>query len=234
MKRKWSFLSNSFEVSTRRNYKKMFGLIAQHTRALSVSDDPFVQNLYEQTLPVNEAYKEAYGNRTASGGGRKGETLRFRQLLKELYTKMIPQWEVNVLLRFPEKSPEYRAIFGKGRTGFRRGPYDVRIVKVGTLAKSLESFEGLFVIRMEVEDYYNKLAEARNKAKGKLMQVKNSAGLLETARRAAASRMYSNLGFLMGKYSDDPKLIRRFFETGKLRRRKRGKTVTGDVKQKAA
>ena len=209
-------------------------MITKHTNTLAASPDPFIQSLYDKTLPVLEEYRDAYSSRIAVKGGRKGETLRFKYMLKELYTKKIPEWEVTVLVRFPERSPEYKAIFNKGRTGFRRGRYDIRIAAVGTLAKHLESFDGLFALRTEVEDYYNELLALKNTQRGKTVQVKDASTRMEAARKAAAVQMYSNLGYLMGKYCEEPEKIKRYFEVGKLRTRRRKNNVSKAVVENIA
>jgi hypothetical protein len=234
MKKKWSFLSNCFDTSTKRNFKKMLGMIVQHANALGTVSDPFIRNLYSETDPVRESYCRAHAVWKSAKGGRAGETLRFRRLLKVLYTEKIPAWEVNVLLRFPEKSPEYKALFNGGRTAFRRGPYDLRVERLASLAKKLEDFPGLLVIRQEVVDFHRQLLKARTTNKGESTGVKDAAGRLEAARKAAAIRMYANLGYLMGYFAEDPKQVKRFFDAGKLRRRKPKLTTKADIKKQKA
>jgi hypothetical protein len=234
MKNNWNILSNRFDKSTKRNYKKMLGMIIQHANALSAGSDPFIRSLFRDTDPVRESYCRAHAVWESAKGGRKGESLRFRKLMKVLYTEKIPQWEVNILIRFPEKSPEYKALFNGGRTAFRRGPYDLRLERLASLVKSLEDFPGLHVTRQEVVDFHRQLLKARTTNKGESTGVKDAAVRLEAERRAAAMRMYANLGFLMGHFAEDPAVVKRFFEVGKLRARRRKKTDLKTVKQKAA
>jgi hypothetical protein len=234
MKKNWNILSNRFDIASRRSYKKMLGMIIQHANALSAGSDPFIRSLFTETDTVRESYCRAHAIWESAKGGRKGESLRFRKLMKVLYTEKIPGWEVNVLLRFPEKSPEYKALFNGGRTAFRRGPYDLRVERLASLAKKLEDFPGLLVIRQEVVDFHRQLLKARTTNKGESTGVKDAAGRLEAARKAAAVRMYANLGYLMGHFAEDPKQVKRFFEAGKLRRHKPKLNPKADInKQKA-
>jgi hypothetical protein len=229
--KKWTFLSNPFDLKTKDSYKKMLTLIVRHTNVLGASSDPFIRKLYLEPEPVSTAYSTAYATWTSSKGGRAGESLRVRQLLKVLYTGKIPKWEVDVLVRFHEKSPEYKTLFKGGRTAFRRGPYNLRAEKLASLAMNLEAFPGLFATRLEVEDFHKQLTKALNTNKGESFGVKGASTSLEAARKAAAVRMYANLGYLMGHFAEDPKQIKRFFETNKLRRRKPKRKPKADVKK---
>ncbi len=234
MKKNWNILSNRFDASTKRNYKKMLRMISHHANVLGASSDPFIRKLFRETDPVRTAFCTAYAAWTSKKGGRAGEARRLRQLLKVLYTEKIPKWEVDVLVRFHEKSPEYKALFKGGRTAFRRGPYDLRAEKLASLALNLEAFPGLFVTRMEVEDFHKQLTDMLNTSKGESTGVKGASFGLEAARKAAAVKMYANLGHLMAHFAEDPKQVKRFFETGKLRRRRRRKTASSHTKQQAA
>jgi len=231
MEKNWNILSNRFYSSTKRNYKMMLEMISSHAYVLGTSSDPFILNLFRETEPVRTAFSAAYSIWTSKKGGRAGETLRVRQLLKVLYTEKIPKWEVDVLVRFHEKSPEYKTIFKGGRTAFRRGPYDLRAQKLATLAMNLEAFPGLFATRLEVEDFYKLLTKTLNVKKGESTRLKGASNDLESARKAAAIRMYANLGHLMGHFAEDPKQVQRFFETGKLRRSKPKDKPKADNKQ---
>jgi hypothetical protein len=105
---------------------------------------------------------------------------------------------------------------------------------VASLALNLEAFPGLFVTKMDVEDFHKQMTEALNTNKGETTGVKGASAALEAARKAAAVHMYANLGHLMAHFAEDPKQVKRFFETGKLRRRRRIKTTHMHTKQQAA
>lgn len=234
MKKNWNILSNRFDAATKRNYKMMLSLISYHATALGSSTDPFLRNLFIETDQVRTAFSKAYATWTAKKGGRKGETLRVRKLLKVLYTEKIPKWEVDILVRFNEKSPEYEALFKGGRTAFRRGPYVLRAQRLASLAKSLADFPGLFVTKMDVEDFYSQLTKVLDINKGETVGVKISSEKMEAARKAAAIKMYANLGHLMAHFADNPGQVKRFFETSKLRRRKPKSKIKADIKRQKA
>lgn len=228
MKKNWNVLTNRFETATRRNYKKMLGMIVFHAGALGSSSDPYLRNLNAETEPLREAYCNAHSAWLTAKGCRKGESLRFRQLIKELYTEKIPAWEANVLVRFAERTPEYKSIFTEGRTGFRYGPYDLRIERVAALALKLGDFPGLFTIRNEVQDFHDKLLKARKTNKGESVGVKETALQLETLRKAAAIKMYANMGLLMSHHCEEPSLIRKYFPDH-LRRKSRKKKPVDNI-----
>lgn len=234
MKKNWNILSNRFDASTKRNYKMMHRMINHHADYIGASSDPFIHSLFKETDEMRTAFCSAWATWTARKGGRKGETQRVKQLLKKLYTEKIPKWEVDILVRFNEKSPEYKALFKGGRTGFRRGPYVLRAQRLASLAKSLADFPGLFVTKMDVEDFYSQLTSVLNINKGETVGVKISSEKMEAARKAAAIKMYANLGHLMAHFADNPGQVKRFFETSKLRRRKPKSKIKADIKRQQA
>jgi hypothetical protein len=223
MKKNWNILSNRFDIATRRNYKKMLMMLAHHARMVGASSDPFIRNLFRETGQMMESYCKAHALWESAKGGRRGESVRFRKLMKKLYTEMIPDWEANVLIRFPQRSPEYNALFSGGRTEFRRGPYDQRIAKVASLAKKMEAYDGLQAVRLEVEDFHAKLLAACRTNKSDSGGVKEAALRLESARRAAAVRMYANLGLLMSRFCNEPVKVKRYFAENKAGRKPKKK-----------
>jgi hypothetical protein len=233
MKRKWNFLSNSFEVSTRRNYKKMLVMITYHADMMRTLKDSFHPGIVKETCLVKDAYGAAYNNHTLVKAGRKGDTNTFKKMLKELYTERLPRWEGHVLIRFPENTREYRILFTKGRTGFRGGQYYDRIERIRDFAVKLNNFPGLFALRLEVEEFHDKLHDLWKASVGNSSSVKNASQELEAARKAAATCMYANLGLLMHKYSHDPSLIVKYFEVSKLRQQRKKKTEAKPAVRKA-
>ena len=233
MKRKWNFLSNSFEVSTRRNYKKMLVMITYHADMVRTLKGSFYAEMVKETCQVKDAYDGACNHHTLVKAGRKGDTITFKKMLKELYTKRLPRWEGHVLIRFPENTREYKVLFTKGRTGFRGGIYYDRIARVKDFAVRLDAFPGLHVLRLEVEEFHEKLFDLWKASVGHSSRVKSAGMELEAARKAAATCMYANLGLLMHKYSHDPSLIVKYFEVSKLRQQRKAKAEKKPADRKA-
>jgi hypothetical protein len=219
--KKWSFLSNPFDLATKDSYKKMNAMFLYHVGRIRASSDPFIQLLYEKTKPVEKAWSEAFFKWGHAKGNRKNDTQNFKSLLKELYTVKIPEWEVQVMLRFPKGTRDYKNIFGKGRTQFRRGYYAERLERVYTLARSLDNYPGLSAVRMDVEDFYDRLNKGYVSKVGKSFYKDSSALNLEAARMAAAVRMYGNLAELIGKYCEEPWKVKRYFEEKQVRRNRK-------------
>jgi hypothetical protein len=221
MKKQWGFLSNSFEITTRRNYKKMSELFNHHFDAIMSYHDGFFKTLQENTVPVHNEYTDAYNQWTLKVGNRKGQTKLLKNKLKELYQVKLPSWDITIQTRFPERTTEYKKLFKNGRTGFWRGPYDTRIRAISELANILTLYDGLFVVREEVKSFYEEIHSIRGAQSGSSALVKAASLRLEAARKAAAVQLYANLGSLMVKYCNDTSLIKKFFHPEKLRDRKR-------------
>ncbi len=227
MKKEWHYLQNSFDTATRRNYKKMLTLIAHHTNMLAaMQEDPFIKNLYDKTLPINTAYTAAWTNLLTIKDCRQGDTQRFKKMMKELCAEKVRRWDITVQTHFAEGTLDYKNIFNGGRLVFREGTYAQRIIRIATLAECLGDYEGLIVLRNEVLDCHEDLFALYQQQRAHAGLVKKATLELEEARRAAAVRMYANMGALMDKYCEDPRWIGRFFQEGKVRSPRR-KPVNG-------
>ncbi len=120
----WIFTSNTFEVQTRNNFKKMLSLTLDHYGKLvaaAAMDPAFVamRDAYE-TLNLN--FQTSYANWKGAEGTHEGSTLNVEDLLKQLNTE-VRSWEGTVRYVFPEDSPNEKSIFPNKRVPFQSGTY---------------------------------------------------------------------------------------------------------------
>jgi len=218
MKRIWFYLSNVFDRVTRLNFKKALSLGTDHGSKLqSASSDPDIQTLYDRFKPLQGEYVTAYNAWISEKNKREGETLRFTNKMAELNDQKIKQWDIAVQTKFMDGTPEYKAIFTNGRSAFRQGTYETRIAQLGALNDTLAAYPALATLKTEIGTFYNEILAIRNVQQGTEKLVSTATERLELARISLMRMMYSNLGFLMYKYYENPSEVEGFFDISLLR-----------------
>jgi len=181
------------------------------------SSDPDIAALNTSTQAPINAYALAYAHWIAANGTYKGETNRFTNLLAELRSTTIKQWDAQIQVVHLEKTSDYIAILPNGRSPFQTGAYDVRLAEVAALAERLLSYAPLAALQTAVAAYYTTLLDARDLQQQKEGLVKQASEELNTKRIALAQQMYKNLGALMAKYYQTPIEIKRFYDLALIR-----------------
>jgi hypothetical protein len=227
MKRIWFYLSNVFDRVTRLNFKKGLSLGTDHGSKLqSASADPDIQMLYDRFKPLQGEYVTAYNAWISEKNKREGETLRFTSKMAELNDQKIKQWDIAVQSKYMEGTPEYKAIFTNGRSVFRQGTYETRIAQLGALRDTLADYPSLATLQAEIGTFYDEILAIRNVQQGTEQTVSQASDNLEQARIELTKMMYSNLGFLMYKYYENPSEVEGFFDLSLLRS---SATVNGNI-----
>lgn len=214
----WSYTYNTFEVSTRYSAKKMSILAPDHGSKLQASNsDPDIATMFAETQAPVAAFALAYARWIASVGTYKGETNRFTNLLSQLSSLTIKQWDIAIQNEFLQGESDYVSILPNGRGPFQTGAYEVRLTEVAALAERLLPYIALAALRTAVQAYYTMLLNARNVQQQKEGIVQNRREELSDARKAMAVQMYKNLGGLMSKFSENPIEIERFYDLELIR-----------------
>ena len=221
MTRDWIFTTNTFEVNTRENFKRMLTLSLDHYGKLvaAAASNPEIVPLRDDYEPVNLKYQVCYSAWKAAEGTHEGSTLNVEELLEQLNTE-VRSWEGTVRYVFPEDSPNEKSIFPNKRAPFQKGTYEQRISAVKTLADKLATFTTqplLMTLSTTVMDFYNDIETARLKQTGDEMGISSSNVQLEDERIACAIGMYANLGRLMYIYRRSPTDVEQFWDLTLLR-----------------
>ena len=204
--------------TTKNSYKKMLLLITDcYSKLEAMKSDPDIEVLFTRTTPVYEDYSIAYSGWTAAKGNWEGETFRFNEKLEELVDVKIKQWDAQVRAVHLEDTADYKKIFPNGRSGFREGPYDIRISNINALGTALKPYAALLATKTDVDQFHTDILGIRNVQTHCEELTKDASDILEIKRKVAADTLYGNLGSLMEKYKDNPSLIEKFFDLRLLR-----------------
>lgn len=219
----WQFLSNQFETGTRNNFKRANVLNNDHLSKLtSEQADPDILALVTRTQPPSTAYSGAYSNWISARATYKGHTQLLDNLLNDLSSTKIKQWDIQIQAQFLEGTPEYTMILPNRRGPFQTGTKDERLSEVEALAQRLLGYAALAATQADVAAFGTALRTARDNQQQKEQLVSMASDVLENARLDLCIMMYGNLGVLMDKYRDTPAVIENFWQLDLIRRTGQG------------
>ncbi len=219
--RNWFYTINTFEVQTRRNYKKMLTLTLDHYGKLvyAAEQDPVFIPLRDRYQPVHIAYQNSYAAWKAAEGIHEGSTGTVEGMLKQLNSE-VRSWEGTVRYVFPEDSPNERTIFPNKRAPFQTGTYEQRISAILTLSEVLATFTTqplLVTLSATVLTFYNTIEAVRLLQTGGEIGITSKSAEVEADRIACAMGMYGNLGLLMNILRENPIGVEQFWDMTLLR-----------------
>ncbi len=209
----WIYLQNQFNNSTKQSYVLMLELGNDHIAKLEAQQaDPDIAALLARTQPLHIDYGKAYTAWKSATAIRKGATLKIDQLLAELSSLKIKQWDIQIQAQFLDGTPEYMALLPEKRGAFQKGAKDQRINAVEALHLRLGNYPTLATTQADVDAFRTQLVDARDEQQKKEQYIAQGSDDLEQARIKLATMMYGNLGVLMDKYRDTPDYINNYWE----------------------
>jgi hypothetical protein len=222
MKRIWHYLSNQFQVATKKNYKKAVKLSTEHYDRLAAakeehSGDPDYAEAFERYKPFHDALVAAYQAWKSQGGMQKGDTLNVEQLLALLPGK-VNKWDSKIQDVHDKDSPRYMQLFPQAHKPFYRGSQDSRINAVGQLSLTIGTEVALAAVKLLVDGANEELVAAKAEQTGAKEVKKEDSSEVEVARVQAMTAQYQNLGFFINKYPAEPNKIEPLFDVETLSR----------------
>jgi hypothetical protein len=219
--RPWIFLSNTFLVNTRKNFKKALSLITDHLAKLhSQIADATILAIYNSFLPLVQSYENLYSQWQMTLGTYEGKTQGFEERLQHFSVVQINVWRGVVFNIFPEHSADAKEIFYDDRKPFQAGTYEQRVNAFKTLGDKLATYTTeptLVALSVEVLSAYNELKALRDAQQDKEGASAIFSSSLETARKTVCVAMFSNLGLLISKCASTPEIVANFFDLSLLR-----------------
>ena len=214
----WHFLVNTFDVASQKSRKLMTIIAADHLAKLSaMKNEPDITRLYERFAPVYQSFSDTYAAWLSAKGLYKGETERVQNMLDELTSVKLKQWNIKIQSVYMEGTPDYTAILPGGRSAFIVGPKESRITELKGLRDRLSKYPDLEAVKKDVEAFMQMLEGSRNRQQESEQAVDRLSLQLEQARKDVAVMLYRNLGALMDKFGNDPKQILTFYEVEQVR-----------------
>ena len=215
----WSQLINTFEVNTRGSRRKMLRIANHHfSRLQAMKSDPFIAALIVLFEPVLMLYRSMFSNLDSQEGISVSNTANFTDLLDEMKDKWINKWQTMVRQVYEVGTPDYIAIFPRGKEPFISVEYDLRMVAVEALHKTLLTFPLLTDVAKDVEEKLALLNAARNVQTEGFGTKQFTASMIEEQRLVLADLLDDNLCELKKKYRKNLKMVENYFDLGELRR----------------
>lgn len=115
MERSWIFLQNPFINATRTSYRQMkqigdLTLAAIVARVPTPPADDIFSELFAALSPLVQAYDDAYTTWLNQQGATKGQTQSLNDLLDELRSEKIEDWDLAIQNVYRQKTPQYIAL----------------------------------------------------------------------------------------------------------------------------
>ncbi len=169
--------------------------------------------------PLLQAYAENYDTWLSRQGLQKGRTQSLNDLLKELGSEIIQEWDLAIQNEYRQDTPQYTALLPRYRQPFQNGSQEDRITAVGALSLAIGDDTALQSLKTEVDSLHDALVTANFTQKGSKSMKSGSSDELEASRIGLGQALYGVLGMLMNLYKDAPESIASFFLMDELRSR---------------
>ncbi len=219
MKRIWIYFSNTFEIITRKAFRKMLKIGNDHDSRLNGDKgDEDILTLWTFFNPLLLVYRSLFSAWQTAFNTRVSLTLILTDTFKLLGSDWIKSWEGKVHNFFPVDSPTDKAIFPKRRTPFQVLSYEERIIAVNTLAATMAAYPDLNDVKKDVEEKYLVLVRVRDEQKQAMQIEEKRVNELEKQRIVLANALFKNMASLMVKYFENPTQGERFFDLTLIRR----------------
>ncbi len=215
--RPWHYLEVTFEVATRKSYKKantVGKFTAQALTGVPTGNAALVA-LRDHYIPIYSAYETAYNDWKAMGGQEEGATLSLVQL-EELINTDVNNWEYTVQGVYRKGTPGYKTIFPNGITDLKRGSRDERISALNAFSANLPN-PALAGLKVTVDARIAQLVAADTGQDVKQTAQKLDSTAVEAARITLCTGLYYVLGGLMMQYAATPDSVAAYFDLETLR-----------------
>jgi len=215
----WAQLINTFEVNTRYSRRKMLRIANHHyARLQAMRSDPAILVLLNQFEPALLLYRTMFSNLDSQEGISVSNTTSFTGLLDEMARSWFNKWQTMVRQVYEVGTPEFIAIFPRGKEPFQSIEYDLRMVAVEALHTTLLTFPALNDVALDVEAKLVLLNDTRAKQTEGFGVNAFTASMIEEQRLVLANLLDNNLCDLKKKYRLNIKMVENYFDLSELRK----------------
>ncbi len=214
----WSFTENPFDNGTKNSKKKMNIVSSDHDSKLHGQiTNPLIAVLYSFFNPIRLAFLAKYTQWKSTIAAYRGATTNFEQLIAQLSSDKIEEFDIRIQVIFRRGTPQYEALLPDFRIPFQSGEYDERITALGTLSQNMNGIAVLAAIKADVDAFLLLLTNARDAQQGLEGLEQTLSEEVELARVTTANAMYYTLGGLMQIFSANSIQISDFYDLETLR-----------------
>ncbi|MFN0202971.1 MAG: hypothetical protein ACKVTZ_15715, partial [Bacteroidia bacterium] len=174
--------------------------------------DPEIAALHQALDMVFKQYETAFAKVSSQAAFYKGNTLLVENLMQQLSSQKIKQWDIWIQNVYLEGSAEYMMLLPTYRKPFQSGAYELRIDAIRSLEISLQKFPTLNNVLLDVQTFLQTIDSTRTTQQQVETQDATNRQNLETLRQTLAQLMHKTFGFLLYKHADNPSQISRYYE----------------------
>ncbi|MEI6816046.1 MAG: hypothetical protein WCL14_05510 [Bacteroidota bacterium] len=210
--------NNFFESSTVNSFVKMARISTYMDQNLQEAGitDPIILALYGIFHPQHVAFMLLYTTWRGTGGVLHGKVFTKNELLAELVSTDLAEWDLQVQMVYRKGTEEYNTIFPQGHKPFVEGTIDDRIAAILVLRNVLVSFPLLAALHTTVSGFYTSIFNAESLVAGKKGVKTSSSGALETGRVTNATNMHKMFGSLLKLYSGNDVELGRYVDVEEI------------------
>ena len=228
--RTWIYLLNPFITATNENYAAMKKISSFTFIALSTKlADPFFAALHTALQPFVGNFNKAHNKWLTEMGQQMGSSASLTQLLGQLRSEKIRDWDIAIQNVYKDGTPEYIALFPHHREPFQQGAQMKKLGAVEALETAIGNDADLAVVKADVVAFNTLLKAAYKAQKGKINTTTSNSADVEAARIALAMELYSTLGKLMAHFKENPEQVAIYFDLETIRNHQQ-KVFKGSLK----
>lgn len=210
----YRYLLNPFMAVTTGNFKRALIMGRDHRDKLGsyTATEPDLQPLYQEMNLAYSKFETAYSNVHANEAVYRGHTQILEELMQELMSQKIREWDIAIQGAFLDNTPQYKMLLPNNRKPFQQGAYELRIAAVRTLEKLLGNFVELSAAREDVSAFLTKLNNARTRQQELEALDSSVRQELEAERVELCLIMHRVFTSLVAKHYRNPKEVERYYE----------------------
>ncbi len=204
---------NHFEIFTRGNYNRAAYIFKQHVDSLFADSAtvPIAMTCYNLAKPKYDIFSACNITHSSQTGTQSGKVYSMKTILKSMPAN-VDDWEAKIKAVYAIDTPEFKALFPKGKGPFNSGSQQKRVDAVATLLKTIGSDASLATVKVLVQAFYDTMFASFNVKDVSKKSTKTDSKATEKARKAMCNVMQGNLGLITNEFQDDLTQGEKYFD----------------------
>ena len=204
---------NHFELATRGSSTVAAYLFKQHIDSLFADSAtvPIALTCYNRANPLYLIYNDCTITHTSQTGKQSGKVLSMDTILLTMPAH-VDEWEAKIKTVYPAGSPEFKALFSKGKAPFNTGTQQKRVNAVAALILTIGSDASLAAVKLLVQAFYNTMLASFDTKGVSKKSTKTDSKAIEKARIDMCNVMQGNFGLITDEFQNTPALGEKYFD----------------------
>ena len=178
--------------------------------------DPAILAIYDVYNPLRVKFAADYLVWGTLRSGTPGKTLSITQLLDDLSSTHIREWDLDIQSVYNIKTAQYKTLLPHRRTPFQSGKIAERTKSLHILLAAIGTDASLATVKGLITTFVGLLTTAIDKQSGQIKAIDTAITNLDASALAAAEGLLFVYGSLMAKYFKTPITVNNFFDVSLL------------------